>query len=35
MVDLKGNFTTGTVPPENINTKRHYFGHPKSVKSYL
>jgi hypothetical protein len=31
MVDLKGNFTAGSVPPENINTKRHYFGHAKAA----
>jgi hypothetical protein len=29
MSDLKGNFTIGPVPPEYINTKRHYFGQPK------
>ena len=31
MKDLKGNFTDATVPPENINNKRHYFARPKAV----
>jgi hypothetical protein len=31
IADLRGNFTVSPVPPENINTKRHFFGHPKNV----